>query len=309
MGHHAVREPNFFLVGASRAGTTSLWQYLIAHPDIYMPTRTMAEKEPSHFCEVTPKWALAYRERDRYLRLFEEAGRRRAVGEGSTPYLVAPEVPARIRSTYPDAKILIILRNPIHRAFSLYRFLCFIGVESITSFERALRAEATRMHDARFMHNNPVWYALYQYFHSGLYSSQIERYLEVFPRDQVKIILFDDLENEPVRTTQDVYRFLGVDASFVPVTNRHNASRFPLSVKVQYLLGHDLDRSAQGHLDPVRARLFWINVGLGRFRSRTLKAHTHRRLLDGYRDDIAKVSALINRPLDAWLTNREPAAS
>ena len=98
MGHQRIREPNFFLVGASRAGTTSLWQYLIEHPDIFMPTRAMAEKEPSHFCEITPKWAMAYRDRDRYLRLFADAGDCQAVGEGSTPYLVAPEVPERIRA-------------------------------------------------------------------------------------------------------------------------------------------------------------------------------------------------------------------
>src|SRR5688572_31475148 len=102
-----IREPNFFLVGASRAGTTSLWKYLVEHPDIYMPRRTIAEKEPSFFCAVTPKWAVRYRERAPYLGLFADAGSRKAIGEASTPYLVAPEVPERIRSTYPDAKIII----------------------------------------------------------------------------------------------------------------------------------------------------------------------------------------------------------
>src|SRR5262245_65389178 len=91
-----MREPNFFLVGASRAGTTSLWRYCVEHPQIFMPWRHGGEKEPSYFCEVTPRWALPYRDRARYLDLFAEAGDEHlAVGEASTPYLVAPEVPDR----------------------------------------------------------------------------------------------------------------------------------------------------------------------------------------------------------------------
>src|SRR5206468_2844592 len=109
--------------------TTSLRHYLVEHPDVFMPGKTGAEKEPAYFCELTPRWAYAYRDRARYLSLFAEAGSRKAVGEASTPYLVAPEVPARIRATYPNAKIIIVLRHPADRAFSLYRFLCTIGAE------------------------------------------------------------------------------------------------------------------------------------------------------------------------------------
>lgn len=309
MGHQPVPEPNFFLVGASRAGTTSLWRYLNEHPDVFMPKPAMAQKEPSHFCEVTPRWAQEYRQRDRYLRLFAQAGSCRAVGEGSTPYLVAPEVPARIRAAYPDAKILIVLRNPVERAFSLYRYLCLIGAEWITSFEKALEAESTRMRDERFKYGNLLWYALYQYFHSGLYGAQIERYLNTFPRHQVKVILSDDLEQDPVATTQDVYRFLDIDSTFQPKALRHNASQFPLSVRFQYLIGRNLDRSAKGCVGPIQGRLFKANVRLGALRSRPLHADTRRRLRDAYRDDIARVSALLNRPLDAWLVNSESTAS
>src|SRR5215471_836450 len=304
-----TREPNFFLVGASRAGTTSLWQHLIEHPDIYMPTGAMAEKEPCHFCEVTPRWASAYRDRKRYLALFTQAGGRRAVGEGSTPYLVAPEVPGRIRATYPDAKVIVILRNPTDRAFSLYRYLCLIGAEWVSSFEKALDVEPSRMRDERFKYGNPLWYALYEYFHSGLYSSQIERYLSVFPSEQVKIILFDDLEAEPLRVTRDVYTFLGVDPEFAPTIRKYNASEFPFSVKLQYLVAHDLDRSATGGFHPLKRRVFVANVRLGRFRRRGFNPDTRRRLCEAYRADVAKVSALINRPLDSWLAPNGSAVS
>jgi hypothetical protein len=297
----AVREPNFFLVGASRAGTSSLWMHLVEHPDVFMPRRAMAEKEPSFFCEMTPRWALAYRDRQRYLGLFADADGQKAVGEASTPYLVAPEVPGRIRETYPDAKIIIMLRNPADRAFSLYRYLCLIGGEWVSPFEKALRVEHDRMKDESFKLHNLLWYHLYLYYHSGLYSAQVERYLTTFPREQIHIVLFDDLQADLTGTAQGVYRFLGVDPEFKPRVAKYNESRLPFSVKLQYWLGRNIDRSAEGHIGPMRARLFMTNVKLGRYLPRPFHVNTRRRLLEAYRDDIRRTAALIERPLDGWL--------
>lgn len=297
-----VREPNFFLVGASRAGTTSLWHYLVEHPQVYMPWRSGAEKEPSHFCELTPRWARLYRDRDRYLELFNEAtDQHLAIGEASTPYLVAPEAPARIRRAYPDAKIIMVLRNPAERAYSLYRFLCVIGAEWATTFEKALSLEPERMADERFMRENRLWYGLFQYFNSGLYSAQVARYLEAFPREQVEIILYDDLQADSLGTVQRVYRFLGVDGGFIPRVGRYNASQFPLSVGLQYWLARDMDRSARGQMGPLRSRLFRANGRYGAWRRGAFNAETRRRLLDAYRDDIARTAGLVSRTLDPWL--------
>jgi hypothetical protein len=297
-----VREPNFFLVGASRAGTTSLWHYLVEHPQVYMPWRSGAEKEPSHFCELTPRWARLYRDRDRYLELFGEAtDAHLAIGEASTPYLVAPEAPARIRQAYPDAKIIMMLRNPAERAHSLYRFLCLIGAEWATTFEKALSLEAERMADDRFMRENRLWYGLFQYFHSGLYSAQVARYLDVFPREQVQIILYDDLQADSLGTVQRVYRFLGVDPAFTPRVSRYNASQFPFSVWLQYWLARDMDRSAGAKMSPLRNWLFRANGRYGAWRSGAFQPQTRRRLLDAYREDVAKTAALVSRSLDPWL--------
>ena len=301
MTHTPQKEPNFFLVGASRAGTSSLWMYLNEHPEIFMPRRAMAEKEPSFFCETAPRWALAYRDRDRYLSLFAGAGAHKAVGEASTPYLVAPEVPGRIRQAYPDAKIIVILRNPADRAFSLYRYLCLIGGEWVSPFERALEVEHARMRDERFMRENLLWPWLYFYYHSGLYAAQVERYLNTFPRDQVHIVLFDDLKHDLVGTTQRVYRFLGVDPTFVPTVAQYNESRLPLSTKFQYLIGRSVDRSAEGRMGPWRRRLFKANVRLGHYVERPLAPRTRTRLLEGYRDDITRTATLIERRLGHWL--------
>jgi hypothetical protein len=301
-GDRPVREPNFFLVGASRAGTTSLWHYLQEHPQIYMPWRSGAQKEPSHFCDVTPSWAGRYRDREPYLALFAEAGDQHvAIGEASTPYLVAPEAPRRIREAYPDARIVIVLRNPAERAHSLYRFLCLIGAEWSTTFEKALEMEPERMADRRFFEQNRVWYGLFHYFHSGLYSTQVERYLETFPREQVEIILFDDLQADSIGTAQRVYRFLGVEPTFTPRALLYNASQFPLSVRLQYWLASNMDRGAARPMRGLRSRLFKANARLGAWRDAACRPETHRRLLDAYRDDIARTAALVSRRLDPWL--------
>jgi hypothetical protein len=306
----AVREPNFFLVGASRAGTTSLWQYLVQHPDIFMPRKNMAQKEPSHFCEIAPKWALNYRDRQRYLDLFSAAGASTAVGEASTPYLVAPEAPGRIREAFPNAKIIIVLRNPTARAFSLYRYLCLIGAEWLTTFEKALAAEEDRMHDGRFTLDNPVWYGLYQYFHSGLYSTQVRRYLDAFPPSQVAVVLSDDLDRDPVGTAQGLYRFLNVDPSFSPSTKKMNGSQFPLSVGLQYLMFSKSNRNDDaGPIGWAAAGIFNTNLALGRYWRRPMKAETAARLVGAYADDVKKTASLIHRNLDAWLLQENAHAS
>jgi hypothetical protein len=156
-------EPNFFVVGASRAGTTSLWQFLRQHPDVMMPS-TRQTKEPSHFAEPCPTWAQRFRDRDAYLDLFKDAGSRRAIGEASPAYLGAPGTAQRIFNTYPGARIIITLRQPARRAFSLYRFMCMWGLEWLPTFERALEAEEARTFDLELQRRQPFWYAAYLYF-------------------------------------------------------------------------------------------------------------------------------------------------
>ncbi|MCC7416108.1 MAG: sulfotransferase [Acidobacteria bacterium] len=303
-----VRTPNFFVVGASRSGTTSLWQYLAAHPDVFLPGGDMSAKEPSYYCDLKPRWAAPYDTLDAYLKLFAPAKAERAVGEASTAYLVAPESPGRLRRAYPGARIVIVLRNPADRAYSLYRYLCLLGVEWIPTFERALEAEEARRKDVRFRAENAFWYYAYLYFTTGLYAGQVARYLAEFPRAQVHVLLCDDLYRDPVTTCQEVYRFLGVDAGFRPHTERYyNESQFPLSVGVQYRLGRVWSRHPMHAVvkndrrTALRRKLFLLNARLGAWRPRRFAPETRARLMAGYRQDIERTSGLIGRPLDHWL--------
>jgi len=303
------KQPNFFIVGAARSGTTSLWNYLQQHPEIFMSGRHISEKEPSFFCNLTPPWAVKYCDFDAYINLFVEAEDQKALGEASVNYLISPESSNRIADQYSEARIIIILRQPVERAFSLYKYMCNLGVEWIAPFEKALRVEHERYNDNKFKHNNPFYYYGYLYFHSGLYAEQIERYFNVFSRKQIHIILFEDLKINPVETTQRVYDFLGVKKEFVPKITVLNQSKSPFSVFAQYFFKQISKKNFPDFLATKRiirktAQIaFDANLAFGRLRPFILKDTTRRKLLMDYRDNIRETGRLIGQNLDGWTTD------
>ena len=202
--------PNFFIVGAARCGTTSLWEYLRQHPDIYMPP-VIEQKEPSFFCDLYGvEWW------DFYLTLFEAGKGKKRIGEASTPYMSSPESASQIKAVVPDAKIIITLRNPVVRAYSLYKWMHHNGYEKLPSFREALDAEPKRKNDEAFKTNNGQYYYNFLYFESGLYHDQVKRYLDLFPRNQIHISIFEEFIKEPLQGVQHLFRFLEVDAGFAP---------------------------------------------------------------------------------------------
>ncbi|HET7695298.1 MAG TPA: sulfotransferase [Vicinamibacterales bacterium] len=306
-------EPNFFMVGAARAGTTSMYDYLRAHPQIYMPP-TVVGKEPSFFCDLVPPWAAECRDLDSYLSLFEKGAGRPVIGDGSTNYLVAPESAGRIRERYPHARILIILRNPVARAHSLYRYICGWGFEDAPTFEKGLAREAERLGNPRFIREWQLLYHAFLYYHSGLYAEQVARYLDAFPRNQVHIVLFDDLKSDLLGTVQGIYRFLGVDPSFEPDLDARNESRFPLSVKFQAFVSRRWNAHPLYPRGPVRRRdkthypiALGINALLGGYRKERMHPDTRRRLTERFAPDIAKTAATIGRSLDHWVQAKAAA--
>jgi hypothetical protein len=309
-GRDVTVHPNFFLVGAPRAGTTSLWQYLKAHPEVYMPA-TLEGKEPSHFCDLTAPWARRCRDYETYLTLFEKGHRALAVGDASTNYLIAPEAAGRIQRQYPDAKILIILRNPADRAYSVYSFLCYWGIETATTFEAALRREDARAEDAAFRSEHELLYYAFLYYRSSLYSQQIKRYLDLFPRDKVHIVLNDDLKQRGMEVVQGIYRFLGVNPDFEPELDVHNKSQLPMSITLQNRI------ASRWHAHPLRPRTpirrrdklhypvaIGINTLLGNYRKAKMRPETRRALIERFRPDIEATSVLIGRDLGAWSAAR-----
>jgi hypothetical protein len=181
--------PNFLVIGTRKGGTTSLYRYLVGHPQIFMPSL----KEPLFF---STNWDRGL---EWYERLFDDAGEARAIGEASTEYTTYPlfsGVASRIAKILPEVRLVYLVRHPVERMLSEYHFYLAQGMQRDHSADRAL------LHD-------PYWYL-------SSYSMQIEQYLEYFSRDQLLIVKSEDLRSDRIETLRRVYEFIGVDGSFRP---------------------------------------------------------------------------------------------
>src|SRR4051812_10132551 len=199
--------PNFIIIGAAKAGTTSLYHYLRQHPDVFMS----AVKEPRYYWqEGVAEGRLEIFGREAYERLFSDVTSQRAVGEATTHYLNSPTAAERIAADLPDVKLIVSLRNPADRAYSSY-----LG--------RLQGGEERRGVDEAMQ---PGSY----YVESSRYYASLSRYFERFDRSRIKVLLFDDLVASPRAVMRDVYEFLGVDSTFeVDVAISHNRAAIPRS--------------------------------------------------------------------------------
>jgi hypothetical protein len=210
--------PNFLIVGAAKAGTTSLYEYLRQHPDVYMPEW----KELSFF--IGDPFGPLHRVRKgrSYSKVFSDVRDQTVVGEASTSYLFDKQAPILIKRKIPAAKILIILRDPVAMSYSLYNHQVRREGETLMSYKAALEAESDRRQDSEFQKKCYGWHANYYYYHRGLYYGQVKRFLDIFGENRIKIFLFEELTNDTVRAVQNAYRFLGVEDSFIPDIKVHN---------------------------------------------------------------------------------------
>ena len=290
--------PNFFVVGAQKCGTTSLYYYLDQHPDIFMSP----VKEP-HFFDYDEGEAPVFggpsvpppeiASMGEYEALFEGVEDEVAVGEASPTYLYLPGTADRLRRHAPGARVIAVLRDPAERAYSAYLHTVRSGREPLDDFSRALREENGRIRDG--------WHPLFHYRSRGFYHGQIERYLRAFGGDRVKVYLYEDLRDEPLRVLRDAFRFLGADASFTPnMSTRYNASGVPRNRAVSAVVkrANALTPTLKKVLpfavrQRIKGRLFAKAPPLGQ--------DDRRELVEGYRGDILKLQGLLGRELSGWL--------
>ncbi|MFM8305443.1 MAG: sulfotransferase family protein [Actinomycetota bacterium] len=294
----AAPMPNFFVIGANRAGTTSLHHYLSQHPQVYMSP----VKEPNYFNPEAgrehPLWpnrATPAMTLEEYQALFAGVTGETAIGESSTVYLTILGAPERIRVAVPDARLVALLRNPIDRAFSDYSLHRSWGTESL-SFADAVTAELD--------HDGPVAGRMRGYVRTGFYGQSLTRYLEVFERAQLRVYLYEDLMSDPDALLRDLFGFLDVDLSTkVDTTARHNASQFEAKHEALARVTRvGALRSATHRFVPRRAR-----VKAREFLRRTNSVvpgfpdDIRRRLVEVYCDDIALTQTIVGRDLSGWL--------
>jgi len=305
--------PNFFIVGAARAGTTSFSRYLAGHPDVYMspvkePHFFATEVDPEKFRDgfprredpgeyfkthpLQPTGCIYVRESKQYEQLFACAEGQAAIGEASVSYLYSKTAARRIREASPGARILIFLRNPIDRAYSHY--LIDHPETSVTS-EDFLQAVARD--DAS---PKKGWGISNLYVELGLYFEQVKRFQDAFPPEQVKVLFYDDYQQDTRKAMADICDFLGLrmadpDSIAYDWLNRsHRIPQFP-SIISRYRRTPivRLGRSLPSKLKEA------IWTGLSRARE-PLTADARRRMASYFREDLAKLSGIVGRDLTHW---------
>jgi hypothetical protein len=227
--------PDFLILGAQKAGTTALYAYLRWHPDITGPSF----KEVSFFDRH-------YAQGERWYRAHLPLRRRALVGEASPSYLFHPQAPERVARMLPESRLIALLRNPVERAFSHYQHEVALGREPL-SFEEAIDREDERMRgELDHMLRDPsylshAWWN-YTYVARGRYAEQLERWFGAFPRDQLLVLLTDELAADTPGTYRRVLDFLGAEA--------HDLDSYPRIFDRDY---EDMDPATRARLEELFA--------------------------------------------------------
>ena len=206
--------PNFFIVGAPKAGTTSLYEYLKNIPGIYMPKI----KEPNYFSistvvENDPR-LNPIREKSKYLKLFKNVKNEKIIGEASTSYLADPMAPKLIHQMIPNARIVISLRDPLERLFSHY-LMNILDNQLKLSFHDELQKELKCSRG--FEYESPGIR-----LKASFYYEDVKRYLDFFGSKQVKIIIFEEFIKNPKGTINEILGFCGLNYTQDELKDVHN---------------------------------------------------------------------------------------
>lgn len=263
-------------------------------------------KEPRYFAPeyYTTYYKKAYRNKAHrkgmslrsYKALFEGVRDELAVGEASTEYMFFKKTAKRIRVSVPQVKIISVLRNPADRAFSAYSYHLRDGRESL-SFEQALNQEERRRRDR--------WQVGWFYKAGGFYYEQLKRYYAQFDAQNIKVILWEDLNKAPQRVCTEIFGFLGVDSQFRPDLTRANKSRLPKSVLLnRFIFKNPLitkplkdlapDSLYKGIAEPIKSKFY--------AEKKKLDLDIRKELVSLYYEDICKLEDLLDTDLTAWKT-------
>lgn len=293
--------PNALIIGAPRCGTTALHAHLALHPDVFASTT----KEPQFFSSEAQEIRLdgpndrqvlshLVNRLDDYQRLFEGASGESVVVEASTTYIYFQGTAEAIRKRIPDCRIVAILRDPVARAYSDFLRQRRNGDEPLADFGEALRQEPDRVASG--------WAYRWHYRARSLYHDRLKEYFEAFPKDAVKVFLFEEL-NDPARFITDLSDFLGVEPREDIGLERLNRGG--------ELRSRTLHRTASGaNLAGKALRRLVPDSALRRGRQRVFTANLRVPELDadlaaslraGFRPDIERLQELIDRDLQRWI--------
>lgn len=287
--------PTFIVIGAPRAGTTTLYEHLKEHPEVGMS----ALKETNYFAyepgktdpPEVPGW-FPVRTLEAYADQFAHAAGCKAVGEASPIYLSTPGTAARIRALLPRVRLVAVLRNPVERAYSGY-----ITWLHLTNRRLDPRSDLTL--DADWIQPDSPW------VRSGFYADHLREYRKHFPPEQIKIYLFRDLTASPETVLRDLHAYLGIASRPLEELARHNRGGQPRISLVNAVLRN---RGLRRRLGP------WTPAWLQRAGRRIVAANrepvpalpraVEQSLRETYRGSIHDLETMLDRDLKAWLEPR-----
>lgn len=295
------KKPDFLVVGVAKSGTTSLFHYLKTHPQIFLPDK----KEPlffiSDFYRNLNKTDYLFdkvNERivfniNTYKKLFASKENNKIAGEFSVLYLYFYHLSIpNIKKYLVDVKIVIILRNPVERAFSAYRSLVGRDQEKL-SFDKALNIESQRIEEKL----NPMYY----YLDQGFYFEQVKAFMDSF--NNVKIYLFDELKTNPAGLLSDLYNFLDIDDKILAGDfTRRNVSYTPKSKLLHNIITmqnkpKELLVSLIGSNAKNRLKKYIRSKNSNKL---VIEENTKRELINIYSGDIKRLEPLIGKNLSSW---------
>jgi hypothetical protein len=308
-----MKKPNFFIVGAPRCGTTALFHYLGTHPNIYVSP----VKEPQYFCPDLTDPRYMYAKRHEYLGLFEACqAHHLAIGEATPKYLRSSVAVENILKFDASARLIVMLRNPVEMIHSYHAKKLSSNQETEPDFERAWRLQDER---AREEVQFPVrGYRLkqLQYGEVGKLGTQLDRLLRIAPRQQVKVIQFDDFIDDTRAVYEDVLAFLGVPNdgrdSFPRVNESKTArlgwfarfvssSPFPFNMLrwgLRRILGWKTSRALVHRLR---------RMNLQPQQRQPLSREFHEELVRYFDEEVRLLEELLGRDLSHWRRRDEPA--
>lgn len=292
------RMPNFIVIGAGKAGTKSIYEYLKQHPQIYMSKI----KETKFFCchgyshdeclvGRNIPLNISVRDIDEYYSLFDGVKNETAIGEVSPQYLTWPCAASNIKNAIPDCKIIVILRDPVSRAFSSYKYRAAHGTEEL-DFRQSIIDDLSG--------NREKWRSG-RIFEQGLYGKNLKRYFDNFDKSKIFICLYEDLVKNTENLLRKIFSFICVREDFQPILTKYNVS--PETVRMNRISNFGkklfLDwkfQKLEGNIPKkIRYRLFYKNVSV-----RGMSEEEKRWLRNLYQEDILECEKLTGIDLSLW---------
>lgn len=304
-------KPNFLVLGAAKAGTTSLYNYLKQHPQIYLSSHRepnfwgfegescnsggLADEQGSKRYQFLRKISITNRQL--YEAQFDGVVKEKAIGEISPLYLYNPRAARRIHQYKPNIKLITILRNPVERAYSHFVYYLTRGQEPIPDFYQAIKQEEVEVKN--------IWYGHRHYIRLGFYYSQLEPYFQLFPPDSIKIYLYEEFAQNPTAMLQDLCQFLEIEQQFELDTSvKYNQSLVPKNKMLHNLLTHQspVKNFLKKLLPPQMTQV------VQNFNQQNLvkvkpfcSPEARNYLISIYEEDILQLQDLIERDLSDWL--------